>query len=98
MNASSIGRLLATYCLQGLVSLEDLDKPSPGWLSTEADRQTINTRAARSKLPQPLPPPPQHRNLARDWITSNNAEWESMLIKTLNAEPTPPPANPLHGI
>jgi len=98
MNATSIGRLLATYCLQGLVSLEDLDQPGPNWRSIEADRQKAISRAQRLKQPCAFPPPIPHRNLARDWIAANGSEWESMLIKTLNDEASPPPANPLHAL
>ena len=98
MNTTSIGRLLATFCLQGLVSLEDLDQPGPNWLRIEGDRQKAFGRAQRLKQSCAFPPPLPHRNLARDWIAANRPEWEAMLIKTLNDEASPPPTNPLHGL
>ena len=95
---SALGRLLATFCLQGLISLEDLDSPSSGWEALEAARAAANRRAMRTKLPPPYFPGLPWRNLAREWIAAHPAEWEAMLIKTLNDEPNPIPAHPLHGL
>lgn len=97
-NSSALGRLLATFCLQGLISLEDLDNPSSTWEALEAVRTAANRHAMRSKLPPPYPPGQPWRNLAREWIAAHPAEWEAMLIKTLNDEPDPIPAHPLHGL
>jgi hypothetical protein len=98
MNPTSMGRLLATYCLKGLVTLETLDKPSPLWLSIEDDRRNANNRAARQKHPSVFPDTPPYRNLARDWIQANSSEWDQMLIQTLNDESDQLPVEPLQGM
>ena len=99
MNATSVGRLLACFCLQGLLSLEDLDRPSPYWLIVESERSKAIDRARHLRVPSAYPPPTAYRNLAREWIAGHKSEWEAMLIKTLNEEATPtPPANPIHGL
>lgn len=80
------GRLLARYALQGLITLEALDSPTPNWNALEADRRVANNRAQRQGRGPVFPPPNDWRNLAREWITRNPAEWESMLRDTLARE------------
>lgn len=97
-DSAALGRLLATFCLQGLISLEDLDNPSAGWQELETARSLANRYAMRTKTPMPYPPGQPHRNLAREWIAAHPAEWEAMLIKTLNEEPEPISPHPLYGL
>lgn len=83
---AAAGRLLARYVLKGLMTLEDLDAPSPGWDRIEADRRHANRRAQRLGLAPTYPPPQPWRNLAREWIDSHPREWESMVREALAAE------------
>lgn len=80
------GRLLARYALRGLVNLEALDSPTASWNALEADRRVANNRAQRQGRAAVFPPSNNWRNLAREWIASNPAEWESMLRDTLARE------------
>lgn len=81
-----IGRLLARYALQGLITLEALDSPTHTWNALEADRRVANNRTQRQGRGAAFPPPVAWRNLAREWIAQNPSEWESMLRDTLARE------------
>ena len=100
MNTAAIGHLLATWTLQGRLSLEDLDHPgdTSGWIALEADRRTANSRELRHGHAPIYPPPQPWRNLAREWINANPAAWESMLRNALNAETDTHNTHPLHGL
>lgn len=80
------GRLLARYALQGLITLESLDQPTTIWQAIEADRRAANARAHRLGRGPAFPPPPEWRNLAREWIAAHPKEWEEMLRNTLAQE------------
>lgn len=80
------GRLLARYALQGLITLEALDQPTTIWQAMEADRRAVNARAQRLGRGPAFPPPPEWRNLAREWIAAHPKEWEEMLRNTLAQE------------
>lgn len=88
------GRLLARYALQGLITLEALDAPTPNWNALEADRRVAIGRAQRQGRGPVYPPPCDWRNLAREWIARNPAEWEAMLRDTLAREDAGSPELP----
>lgn len=81
-----IGRLLAIGVLQGRWSLEDLDNPTQSWLQLEADRRSLNSQASRGGYGLPYPPPASYRNLAREWIDANPADWEDLFNQFANNE------------
>lgn len=99
-STAAIGKLLATWTLEGRISLEDLDHPgdNSGWISLEAERRTANSREQRNGRAPCYPPPQTWRNHAREWINANPAAWESMLRNALNAESEPPSPHLLHGL
>lgn len=98
MNPTSgepVGRLLARYALQGLITLEDLDDPPANWQRLEADRLNANARAQRIARPPVYPPAKPWRNLAREWIAAHPSQWEAMVRDALAMEDSPEPLPPL---
>ena len=84
---SSVAEGLARLVARGLISLEQLDAPTPAWAELESDRQ----RSGSSDLTQGWPgrrSPATHypgagtaqapRNLAREWIEANPKAWAAM--------------------
>ena len=65
-----VGPLLAGMVAKGLVTVEQLDVPTPRWMA-ELDLMT-QFRAMAGK------PPPEWRNPAREWIEANPAEWQAL--------------------
>lgn len=74
----ALGRPLALGTLRGLWTLEDFDRPSPGVRSQLPG-------AAKARRGRSLPPP-EHRNLAREWIAANDREWNETLRLSLETE------------
>jgi hypothetical protein len=89
---ASIGRILAIGVLQGLWTLEHLDAPAPGSGTAFAEeaRRRANARAVHRGHRATFPPPPPHRNLAREWIDANREEWDRLLLAHLAAEDPAP--------
>ena len=81
----NLGRQLAEGIIRGHWTLEDLDKDSPGVEKLERDRvaSTFAVRDATDPYSagfiRRYPPAPPRRNVARDWIQANAAQWEAML-------------------
>ena len=65
-----VGPMLAGMVAKGLVTVEQLDVPTPRWMD-ELDLMT-QFRAMAGK------PPPEWRNPAREWIEANPAEWQAL--------------------
>lgn len=99
-STASIGKLLASWTLQGRLFLEDLDHPgnNSSWSSLEADRRSANSREEQLGRAPIYPPSQPWRNLAREWIKANPAVWELMLRNALNAESASPMPHLLHGL
>jgi len=95
MATEPVGRLLARYALQGLITLEDLDTPPPGWSRLEADRAAANARSQRTARRPVYPPAQPWRNLAREWIEAHPREWEAMVRDALALEQPPEPLPPV---
>ena len=96
---SSVAQGLARLVARGLMTLEQLDAPTPAWAELESDRQ----RSASSDLSQGWPgrrsPATRYpgagnavapRNLAREWIEANPKAWAAMLeppLAVVQADP-----------
>ena len=84
----NIGRMPARGHASGLWTLEELDRPSPGWDELEKDRVKSavprDTRDPNDTRRVPVAKYPdagsyrKPRNLAREWIAAHPAEWEAM--------------------
>lgn len=92
---ASFAKTLALGTLRGLWTLEDLDPNSPltqklfsTYCRQEAD--LANARARARRQPQPFPDPPPLRNIAREWINNNAAEWDQLLQQHLDSEAITP--------
>ncbi len=71
-----VGPLLAGMVAKGLMTLEQLDVPTPRWMD-ELELMT-QYRLMSGK------PPPEWRNTARDWIEAHPADW--VALQNLHAE------------
>jgi hypothetical protein len=97
-----IGRMLALGVVHGRWTLEHLDKRSPQAQELEEDRvRSISpadpTMPAALRRPGPVMKYPgagtmlPHRNLAREWIAANPAEWAEMHSAAAEAVVIPTP-------
>lgn len=85
---TAVGYLLACGVVKGLWSLDQLDKPSPGWDEIEKDRvrsamprDTRNPHDLRRVPAMRYPDAGTYskpRNLAREWIAANPEQWAAM--------------------
>jgi hypothetical protein len=73
---------------RGLVTLEQLDEPSPAWKELEEDRRRSLLADSESGWPGRRTPAFRYpgagtrlkqRNLAREWIESHPDDWAAML-------------------
>jgi hypothetical protein len=89
--AATFGRMLAQFALNGRFTLEDLDAPSSvlHFTMLEADRQAANSRAVRRGHRPVFGSAIPWRNLAREWIAAHPAEWQSLLMRSLDQEEEP---------
>jgi hypothetical protein len=71
-----VGPLLAGMVAKGLMTLEQLDVPTPRWMD-ELELMT-QYRLMGGK------PPPEWRNTARDWIEAHPADW--VALQALHAD------------
>lgn len=62
--------MLVRMVLDGRCTLDDLDWPSPGWDISHRDATRIYTKW--NLTPRP------YKNLARQWISANPAEWDQL--------------------
>jgi hypothetical protein len=80
-----LGLLLGKGIASGHWTLEDLDRDSPGVDKLERDRAASafairdNSDPYSAGFLRRYPPAPPRRNVARDWIQANAAQWEAML-------------------
>jgi hypothetical protein len=78
----AVGRTLAIGVIRGRWTLEHLDAPPGQYRSVERDRiRSVNPAPAHSDSPtlRYLSSSDPYRNLARDWIQSNTAEWNTLV-------------------
>jgi hypothetical protein len=84
---SCLGEQLAGMVARGLMSLEDLDQPTPAWRELEEDRRRSLLADPSSGWPgrrTPAFPYPaagssrQLPNLARAWIEANHKAWQRL--------------------
>ena len=85
---SSVGEGLARLVARGLISLEQLDAPTPAWAELESDRQRSGSSDLSQGWPGRRTPATRYpgagstqtpRNLAREWIEANPKAWAAML-------------------
>lgn len=82
-----MGETLVRMVLSGLLTLEDLDRPTPEWQELEEDRRRSAFSRASSGWPGRRTPafPYQQagtmqpwRNLAREWIAGHPRQWDAL--------------------
>ncbi len=96
---SSVGEGLARLVARGLISLEQLDAPTPAWAELESDRQRSGSSDLSQGWPGRRSPATRYpgagstqapRNLAREWIEANPKAWADMLeppLAVVQADP-----------
>ena len=73
---AGVGPLLAGMVAKGLMTLDQLDVPTPRWMA-DLDMMT-QYRLINGQ------PPPEWRNTAREWIEAHPGDW--VALQNLHAE------------
>jgi hypothetical protein len=86
--STSVGEVLARMVARGLLTLEDLDQPTPAWQELEQDRQRSAFSGTSTGWPGRRTPAYGYsdagtarmpRNLAREWIEAHPKLWAAVL-------------------
>ena len=88
----SVAEGLARLVARGLMTLEQLDAPTPAWAELESDRQRSGSSDLTQGWPGRRTPATRYpgagnaltpRNLAREWIEANPKAWAAMCSQPL---------------